>query len=174
METIKTEVSMKKIFFENAEALTVLVKQEISLNQWGRYAHRLHVILLLLSGRSAKETADIFQIPLRTVQDWAQKFKAKQLDGLKEEPRPGRKSRLSPAQLEQLAEELKQPTAPFGYNQGFWDGPLLQYHLQKNYQVKMTRRNCEKIFHRLGLSLKRPRPKMAGASPEAQEAFKKN
>ena len=165
---------MKKILFENAEELTILVKQEISLNQWGRYAHRLHVILLLLNGRSAKETAEIFNVPLRTVQYWAQKFKAKQLDGLKEEPRPGRKSRLSPAQLEQLARELRQSPSIFGYNQGFWDGPLLQYHLEKHYQVKMTRRNCEKIFHRLGMSLKRPRPQMAGASKEAQEAFKKN
>jgi transposase len=174
METLKPEVSMKKIFFENAEKQAIVVKREISQDPWGRYARRLHVILLLLTGRSAKETAEIFNVSLRTVQYWAQKFKTYQLEGLKEEPRPGRKSRLSPAQLEKLSKELRQSPSLFSYNQGFWDGPLLQHHLEKNYQVKMTRRNCEKIFHRLGMSLKRPRPKMAGASSQAQEDFKKN
>ena len=165
---------MKKISFENAESLAILVKREISQNRWGRYAHRLHIILLLLHGCSAKETSEIYRIPLRTVQHWAQQFKTKQLEGLKDKPRPGRKPKLSPSQFEQLKGDLKKSTSSFGYNQGFWNGPLLQHHLAKYYRVEMTRRNCEKIFHRLKMTLKRPRPKMAGASTEAQEALKKN
>jgi transposase len=165
---------MKRIFFEDAAELAISVRREISHNIDGRYGHRLHIILLLLTGHSAKETSAIFGVPLRTVQHWAHKFKNKQLAGLKEERRPGRKPKLSTSQLEQLGADLKIAPSAFGYTQGFWDGPLLQHHLQTNYQVEMTLRNCEKIFHRLGMSLKRPRPQMAGASAEAQKTFKKN
>lgn len=165
---------MKKIFFENSEELAVLTRREISHHGEGRYHHRLHIILLLLSGLSVKEASHILRDPLRTVQYWAQRFRNKGFAGLKEEHRSGRKRKLSDEQMQQLAKDIRKTTSAFGYNQGFWDGPLLKHHIEKHYQVELTLRSCQIIFHRLKMTLKRPRPKMAGASPEAQEDFKKN
>ena len=165
---------MKKIFFDNSPELAVLVKREISHHYEGRYNHRLHVILLIISGHSAKEVSLMFGDCLRTIQHWAQLFKQQQFEGLKEEPRPGRPRKLSEPQMQQLAKDLRMPTSTYGYNQGFWDGPLLKHHIGRQFQLKLTLRSCQIIFHRLGMTLKKPRPRMAGASAEAQEAFKKN
>jgi putative transposase len=165
---------MKKIFFENAEELAVLIKREISYHYEGRYNHRLHVILLMTLGHSAKEVSQLFGDPLRTVQHWALHFKKQQLEGLKEEPRRGRPRKLSESQMQQLAQHLRMPTSTFGYQQGFWDGPLLKHHIKRQFRVELSLRSCQIIFHRLGMTLKSPRPQMAGASPEAREEFKKN
>ncbi len=164
---------MKKILFENSQELAALVKREISLNHEGRYNHRLHVILLLILGYSAKEVSLIFDDPLRTIQYWAQQFQQRKFEGLKEKPRPGRPSKLSEAQMQQLAKDLRMPTSAFEYNQGFWDGPLLKHHIERQFRVELTLRSCQIIFHRLEMTLKKNRPKMAGASAEAREAFKK-
>ena len=165
---------MRKIFFDNSQELAILVKREISHHYEGRYNHRLHVILLLILGHNAKEVSQIFGDPLRTVQHWALQFKKQLFEGLKEEPRPGRRRKLTEAQMQQLAKDLRKPTTTFGYNQGFWDGPLLKHHIERQFQVELTLRSCQIIFHRLGMTLKSPRPQMAGASAEAQEDFKKN
>ena len=165
---------MKKISFENSSELAELVKSEISHHYEGRYNHRLHIILLLILGHSAKEVSLMFGDSLRTIQHWAQQFKQHKFEGLKEELRPGRPRKLLDTQMQQLAKDLRMPPFTFGYSQGFWDGPLLKHHLKRQFGVELTLRSCQIIFHRLGMTLKKPRPKMAGASAEAQEAFKKN
>ena len=104
---------------------------------------------------------------------WGYLFKKEGIEGLKDGYRSGRPRILSVEEMDKLALELKKPTSKFGYNQGAWDGPLLQHHLEKQYDVRFSVRQCQRIFHQLNMSLKRPRPKMAGASEEAQEAFKK-
>ena len=165
---------MRKISFENPEELAESVKREIAHHYEGRYNHRLHVLLLLILGRSAKEVSQLFGDPLRTVQHWALQFQKHKFDGLKEEPRPGRKRKLSDLQMQQLAKDLRKPASAFGYSQGFWDGPLLKHHIELQFQLELSLRSCQIIFHRLGMTLKKPRPQMAGFSAEAQEAFKKN
>lgn len=170
----KSEVPMRKMIFENHQACLREIQQEIKNNPEARYSHRLHTVMFLLKGLTTKQSAQFCNDNPRTVKHWGQQYKKKGLSGLKEAPRPGRPRKLTLENLEKIRQDLKKPTSSFGYNQGFWDGPLLKHHLEKQYNIDLTVRHCQRIFHRLKMSLKRPRPQMAGASKEAQEAFKKN
>jgi transposase len=54
-----------------------------------------------------------------------------------------------------------------------WDGVLLSHHLEKNYSVSLSVRQCQRLFHQMGFSLQRPRRQASEASPSQQKAFKK-
>ena len=165
---------MRKIIFENPQSSILEIEQEISGNPEGRYNHRLHALILLLKGYTTKKAAEFFGDNPRSIKHWGQQFKKNGIAGLKEEKHPGRPRKISLEDLEKVRQDLQKPTASFGYKQGMWDGPLLKHHLEKQYHIDVTVRHCQRIFHILKMSLKRPRPKIAGASSEAQEDFKKN
>jgi transposase len=170
----KNEVPMRKMRFENTQDCIQEIEQALKSNPEGRYSRRLHFVLLLLKGFTTYQAAELFNGNPRTVKHWGQQYQRKGLAGLKEAERPGRPRKLSLENLAKIQQDLRKPTSDFGYQQGFWDGPLLKHHLEKHYNVDITVRHCQRVFHYLELSLKYPRPKMAGASAEAQEAFKKN
>jgi len=68
--------------------------------------------------------------------------------------------------------DIEKGPQAFGYVQGLWDGPLLSHHIQVHYEVGLGVRQCERIFHDIGYTLQRPRPKTVGATEAAREAFK--
>ncbi len=165
---------MRKFVFQDTPACILDIEKEINCNPEGRYNHRLHSVMLLLRGHTSLEAAQIFGDNPRTIKHWGQQYKRYGLQGLKEAKRPGRPRKLLREYLDNIKSDLLMPTSSFGYLQGFWDGPLLKHHLEKHYNVDITVRHCQRLFHELDMSLKRPRPTMAGASPEKQEDFKKN
>ena len=164
---------MRKMIFDNPQLSILEIEQTISRNPLGRFNHRLHVVILLLKGYSTIQAAKFYKDNPRTVKHWGQQYKKYGVAGLMEGKRPGRPRKITLEELEKVRSDLKRPTADFGYKQGMWDGPLLRHHLEKQYHIELTVRHCQRIFHYLKMSLKRPRPKMAGASTEAQETFKK-
>jgi len=158
----------------NAQALIPEIQEEISHNQDGRYMHRLHVVLFVLKSNSCTQAAEFFGDARRTVQYWMHRLISDGLNGLKDKPIPGRQPQLSPAQLDQLREEVSQSPREFGYEQNIWTGALLSHHLAQNYAVTIDVRNCQKLFHKLGFSLQRPRRKPYEADPAKQAEFKKS
>ena len=164
---------MRVMKFENPDILAERVIQEFESTYIARYHHRLHVILLLLRGVSTSEVARIFNEPKRTVQRWASDLVKYGLSGLIDEVRPGRPPRLTQEQMARVKLDIEKGPQVFGYVQGLWDGPLLSHHIQVHYEVGLGVRQCERIFHDIGYTLQRPRPKTVGATEAAREAFKK-
>ncbi|MBI4307221.1 MAG: winged helix-turn-helix domain-containing protein, partial [Chloroflexi bacterium] len=60
-----------------------------------------------------------------------------------------------------------------GYDQNLWDGVRLSHHLEERYAVSLSVRQCQRLFHKRGFSLQRPRRQAHEADPVPQEAFKK-
>ena len=46
--------------------------------------------------------------------------------------------------------------APKKYGYNVWDGPSLSAYIKKTYAVKLSVRQCQRLFHTLGFSLVRP------------------
>ena len=165
---------MPKMVFDNPQEKIDEIQELLKQNREGRYSHRLHVIILLLHGYPRKKIKELYGDSIRAIQYWWQQYNEFGVEGLRETPRPGRPAKITPSILAQLADDVRKNPAEFGYSQGYWDGVLLRHHLLKQYQMEVTVRHCQRIFHKLEFSLQKPRPKMAGSSEEAQEAFKKN
>jgi len=153
--------------------MRLAIQNEIQRSDESRYDHRLHGILLVAQGFSANHVAQLLSQSPRTVQNWVQRFNNVGFAGLREAERPGRPGRLVDAALESLDQDLRKPPESFGYSQNLWDGKLLQHHLAHQYDVELGVRQCQRLFRELGFRLRKPRPLIAQADPEAQQAYKK-
>jgi len=81
--------------------------------------------------------------------------------------------RLSLSDQERLRKEIQQSPRELGYDQNLWDGLLLSCHLKEHYAVSLGMRQCQRLFHKMGFTLQRPRCQPHEADSLQQEAFKK-
>ena len=110
-----------------------------------RLLHRLHSVALVLSGLSASEAGRIYGDSPRAVAYWVTQFKKDGLDGLREESRPGRPSKLNQSQLKKVqlflnksAEKSKSVKAE-----------ILAEFISKEFRIVLTVRQCWRIVNRL-------------------------
>ena len=164
---------MRKLVISDADIMAVAIRQEIGRNDESRYDHRLHGVLLVANGMSARQAALWLNESERTVQRWVNRFEEMGLAGLQDGERSGRPSRLSDTQWRRLNRDVRRSPRDFGFTQTLWDGNLLAEHLRRRYQVELGVRQCQRLFGQMGFRLRKPRPVIAKADPVAQVAFKK-
>lgn len=164
---------MRKLEIKDAEIMQIAVRQEILRSEESRYNHRLHGVLLVLSGQSCYQVADLFGQSPRTVEYWVRRFEARGFAGLQESARPGRPPLLGDVHRQALHRTLRRSPREYGYSQNLWDGKLLSHHLDKQYHLSIGVRQCQRLFHPWGFRRRKPRPLLAHADPEAQRQYKK-
>jgi len=164
---------MRKLEISDTEIMSIAIRQEISRNDEARYDHRLHGVLLVANGMSARQAALWLKESERTLQRWVNRFEEIGFAGLQEGDRPGRPSRLTEEQWRSLEEDLRRSPRDLGFTQVLWDGKLLAERLRLQYHVKLGVRQCQRMFRQMGFRLRKPRPLIAKADPAAQAAFKK-
>ena len=164
---------MRKLEISDTEVMGIAIRQEIERNDESRYDHRLHGVLLVATGMSARQAALWLSESERTVQRWVNRFEEIGFAGLQEGERSGRPSRLTDGHWQSLEHDLRRSPREFGFAQTLWDGKLLAEHLRQRYQVALGTRQCQRLFGQMGFRLRKPRPVIAKADPAAQVAFKK-
>ena len=164
---------MRKLEISDADVMGIAIRQEIERNEEARYDHRLHGLLLVAKGMSARQAALWLDESERTVQRWVNRFEQIGFAGLYEGERPGRPSRLNDEQWQGLEGDLRRGPREFGFEQTLWDGIVLAEHLRRRYRVELGVRQCQRLFRQMGFRLRKPRPLIAKADPAAQAAFKK-
>lgn len=164
---------MRKLEITDAQIMQIAVQEEILRSEESRYDHRLHGVLLVSSGFSCYEVAELFGHSPRTVQYWVRRFEQSGFAGLEEVPRPGRPASLDKKMYRKLGQDLRQSPRKFGYKQNLWDGKLLCHHLAQKFEVQLGVRQCQRLFSQLGFRRRKPRPLIAKADPEKQRTYKK-
>lgn len=165
---------MKPLHISDSEAMVLALQDEIRRNQESRYNHRLHGILLVAQGMTCREVASLMGDAPRTVEYWVRRFEKDGFAGLAEHERPGRPSRLSETQLEQVRSVLHDTPSAVGLEgQVIWDGKALSQYLLQEFGVKLAARQCQRLFRQLDFRLRKPRPQNAHGDPELQAAYKK-
>lgn len=165
---------MKKLMIPDAEIVIMGLQDEIRRSSEARYDHRLHSVLLVAQGMNCRKVSEILGDAPRTVEYWIKRYLEDGLSGLADADRPGRPRRLTPEQIEQIGNVLRSEPKAAGLDGNIWDGKTLHEHIAKTYQVDLSVRQCQRLFRHLGFRLRKPRPQIARANPELQEAFKKN
>lgn len=164
---------MRRLKIKDAEVMRIAIQQEILRSEESRYDHRLHGVLLVCSGMSCYEVSKLLGPSPRTVEYWVKRFERSGFAGLSDPERSGRPSRIDAKITKRMAADLRRKPREFGYGQNLWDGKLLSHHLWGVYSVKLGVRQCQRLFNKLGFRLRKPRPVIAQADPEAQVAYKK-
>jgi transposase len=150
-----------------------VLQDEIRRSEESKYDHRLHAVLLVAKGMSCPEASDYLGDSERTLRYWINRYMQKGLQGLVDNERPGRPSRLTGEQIERINRALRGKPEDVGLRGGIWDGKLLSAFIQKEFQVSLGIRQCQRLFRQLHFRLRKPRPMIARANPEVQEDFKK-
>jgi transposase len=167
-------VAIKPLKVTDAETMVLALQDEIRRSEESRYDHRLHGVLLVAHGISCREAAGVLGDAPRTVENWIHRFEKEGLAGLTEGERPGRPSGLSPAQMAKVETSLRQtPTEAGVKGGGVWDGKTLSCYLEQKFGVELQARQCQRLFRQLGFRLRKPRPWIAPADPQAQATHKK-
>jgi transposase len=110
-----------------------------------RLLHRLHSVALVLSGLSASEAGRIYGDSPRAVAYWVTRFKTSGLDGLHEEARPGRPSKLNRSQLKKLQTFLHKSVT----KSKSVKAEILAEYISKEFGIVLTVRQCWRIVNRL-------------------------
>lgn len=140
---------MRKLEISDTTTLQSVIKEEVFHSHESRFLHRLHCILLLGHGFSCYQLAQWFDEHPRTVERWAHNFLNFGIEGLRDEKKTGRPSKVRDDQFKQLRSEILKDPCAFGYSQNTWDGKLMKIHLLHNHDVNLSVRQCQRLLHQL-------------------------
>lgn len=131
-----------------------------------RVGVKLYAIIQLTKGYSTRKLEEFYRVTHKQICNWADRFDAEGIEGLRMRPCRGRHSRLSEEQKYQLQGDLLKSPEKFGYNTANWSGLLMREHIKKRYQVDYKPAAVYNLMHELGFSFQRAK----AAYPEKNEA----
>jgi transposase len=116
---------------------------------------KLHAIIQLTKGHSSRKLVDYYRTSFKQICNWADRFDAEGIAGLRIKPGRGRRSRLGETQKRQLGADLLKSPESFGYNTATWSGPLMLAHVNKTFNVEYKLAAVYNLMHELGFSFQR-------------------
>lgn len=136
-------------------------------------ALRSRIVLACASGASNSEVAQVVAVSLPTVRKWRSRFLEQRLDGLVDEPRPGRPALISVDQVEQVVVDTLESTpqnathwsrAKMAERSGLskstvgriWKAFGLKPHLEEGFKLSNDPLFTEKVYDIVGLYLHPP------------------
>ena len=117
-----------------------------------RIGVKLFAILQLSRGYSSRELADFFGASFKQICNWADRFDAEGIDGLRIKQGRGRRFRLTSEQRSQLKEDLLKSPKDFGYHSSDWSGTLIGEHIKKSYNVVYKQSAIYYLMRKIGFS----------------------
>jgi transposase len=127
---------------------------------------KMYALVQLTRGYSTRKLEEFYRVTHKQICNWADRFDAEGIDGLRIKPGRGRRNFITDEQKEQLKNDLSKSPEEFGYNTANWSGPLLQKHLEIIYRVFYKQSSVYVLLRNLGFSFQRAR----GKYPERDEA----
>jgi transposase len=139
----------RKLEISNKESLQAVLKAELQRLPESRLLHRLHCVLLVAEGHSCYEVACWFGENPRTVERWVHHANEYGIEGLRDEQKQGRSTKLRDDQRKRLQDNILTNPKELGYGRNAWNGVLLQTHLKRHYGIELSVRQCQRLLRQL-------------------------
>jgi transposase len=168
---------MQRLELNSANEIREMILSYFNKNDEAKFIHRLHAILLKIENQdtTCNNIAGMFGQSPRSVSNWIKKVnQAGSIEVLRDSKRTGRKEKLSKNEVEDIKQVLQKDPELSGVTTNIWDGKSLSFYIQKTYSISLGVRQCQRLFHKMGFSLKRARPTVCKSDPVKKEASKKN
>lgn len=167
---------MQRLKINNPEVVKKQIHEYLNSSKEANFIHRLHGLLLIIDNEdnNCENVAGLFNNSSRTISNWIHKInKSNKIEVLKDKKKSGRKSRLNKEQEELLKEILVKHPTKSGINANIWDGKTLSFFIKTQFGIDLKVRQCQRLFHKLGFTLKRARPMLSKGDEKEKKAFKK-
>jgi transposase len=173
IQTSSQEDKMKALTIHNSavtkESLLEMAQQ--SPETW--IGIRIAAGLLILKGWTSSQVAELFDVSRWTAVQWIQRLNNQGIEGLEEQPRPGRPVRMTEEIQTELEQALMSDPRDLGLSRNRWDGVAVVEYLEREHGVHLKVRQAQRWIRRLGFSLRRPIYRYAQAASEGIESFSK-
>jgi transposase len=136
-------------------------------------ARRLLAIAAICDGMDREEAARIGGMDRQTLRDWVHRFNAQGPDGLINIKPPGRPSKLSPEQKEELCVLVEAGPDPLADGVARWRCVDLKRVLGQRFGVDLSEVRLGRVLKELGFSHISARPRHPAQDAQAIAAFKK-
>lgn len=124
---------------------------------------------------TAESLGKLMNVSPRSVADWIHNINAEgDIEVLRDGQKTGRKNRLNESQLVLLKGCLQKHPSESGVDAIIWDGETFSHLIEKKFGIILQVRQCQRLFSKLGFSLKRGRTVVASGNAAAKKAFKKS
>lgn len=114
---------------------------------------RLMAMKMLIMGITHHQVSTLFNISLRTLSRWTQRFNDTGIDGLIEKPRPGRPRKIKPDQASRYRDLISHPER---LGQTHWTARKFHGYLTDQLQQEIGYRTVVRWLHEQGFRLKVP------------------
>lgn len=160
---------MKRLSINNISALEI--ESLLKSKEEYQIAIRLVCMLQIARGGSSRIAEELLLLSHNQICLWVKRLNAEGIKGLYNRPKPGRKSKISEAQLALMKDAvLHQSPADYGYNTATWTAPILVKWLQKQFNINYSDDAVYVLLNKkLGLSHKKGK----GFYPEADKEKRK-
>jgi transposase len=169
------KIGMQKLSLTLNDVVSHRIRQYFSHNEEALFIHRLDILLALTQRpqESCESIASLFGTSPRSVSNWIKRLNAtNDIESLRTKHRSGRPARLSAAQKAELKQTLQSPPDKAGMSANGWNGKVLSAYIAQCYGVTLKVRQCQKLFHALGMSLRRARPMPVKGNAVTKQAWK--
>jgi transposase len=118
---------------------------------------RIHALLALAQGQNVSEVAEMLSLGDQTVRDYRNQYLFKGMASLVYKAPPGRPSKLTKTQRQQLAEWIKASPQGSGYTSGCWNTPMIQDLIQRHFGVVYHPPYIATLLKNMGFSYQKAR-----------------
>ncbi len=118
---------------------------------------RIHALLALAQGQSVSDVAEMRARGAQTVRDYRHQYLCKGMASLVDKAPPGRPSKLTKTQRQQLAEWIKASPQDVGYTSGCWNTPMIQDLIQRHFGVAYHPHSIATLLKNMGFSYQKAR-----------------
>jgi len=152
----------------------VVLRKAAKAESDARIARRMLAIANALDGMSRQQAARAAGMDRQTLRDWVLRYNAHGLDGLADQPRDGRPSKLEPHEKAQLVEIVLAGSDPETSGISAYTRDDLVAICEERFGKRLASTSIGRILRNLGLSRQKTRPSHPKKDPAAQAAFKKS
>jgi transposase len=128
-----------------------------------RFAYRINAIILLGSGWSVAQVAEVLLIDDQTVRNWLEKYQQGGVEELLTLNYQGKEPSLTAEQQNELAQHLDENI--------YLDSNAIRHHIETTYGVKYSPTGVKELLHRLGFVYKKPKHVPGKLDPDKQAEF---
>lgn len=167
---------MQKLTILEPKKIERQINALINKDPESKFIYRLCSLKMFINDpeASSEKLGKIMQASPRTIANWIHAINhSGTISTLRDKDKPGRRAALTDEQMLELQNDIQQHPSAVGLTANLWDGKTLSHHIEKTYGIKIQVRQCQRIFRKLGFTLKRGRTMVANGDPEKKATFKK-
>lgn len=132
---------------------------------------RLYAVYQVSKGMSTRKLEELYNTSFKQIANWVHRFDKEGIEGLRNKPKSGRKSKLNEHQKQRIKKlVLEETPEKYGYETAIWTGPLIIDWIKKNYSIEYKKAQIYNIFKQMNLSFQKGK----GVYPEADKIQQMN